>query len=278
LSGPGDEAAEGSRGASGYDRIIEHVFMRRYSPGAEEVHFARDDLVDAAKSLGPERPKNVGDILYTYRYRRDLPCAIMQLVPPGKQTWLIRGTGRAHYCFVAVATNEILPREMLAAVKVPDSTPGLIAQYALSDEQALLARVRYNRLVDLFTGVTCYSLQNHLRTSIPGLGQIETDEVYVGIHADGAQFIIPVQAKGGSDRLSVVQIMQDFDMCRAKFRSLECLPVAAQFMPGGKIALFSFAERGHEVVILSERHYQLVPPHEISEDDLREYRRKLPAR
>ena len=50
----------------------------------------------------------------------------------------------------------------------PDSTPGVIS-YALSDEQSLLATVRYNRLIDVFTGLTCYSLQNHLRTSQTGL-------------------------------------------------------------------------------------------------------------
>ena len=61
---------------------------------------------------------------------------------------------------------------MLVQAKVPDATPGIVAQYALSDEQALLARVRYNRLIDIFTGVTCYSLQNHLRTTVIEMGQI----------------------------------------------------------------------------------------------------------
>jgi len=46
----------------------------------------------------------------------------------------------------------------MAITKVPDSSPGIVAKYALSDEQALLAKVRYNRLVDIFSGVTCYSL------------------------------------------------------------------------------------------------------------------------
>jgi len=41
--------------------------------------------------------------------------------------------------------------------------------YALGDEQALLAKLRYNRLLDIFTGVVCYSLQNHLRTNVPGM-------------------------------------------------------------------------------------------------------------
>ena len=32
------------------------------------------------------------------------------------------------------------------------ATPGIVAKYAFNDEQALFAKVRYNRLVDVFTG------------------------------------------------------------------------------------------------------------------------------
>src|SRR5271157_4057421 len=39
------------------------------------------------------------------------------------------------------------------------------SQYKFTDEQALLAKVRYTRLIDTFLGITAYSLQNHLRTT-----------------------------------------------------------------------------------------------------------------
>ncbi len=67
------------------------------------------------------------------------------------------------------------------AIKIPDATPEIVSAYALSDEQALLAKVRYNRLLDIFLGVATYSLQNHLRTTVTGLGQAEIDEIYVAI-------------------------------------------------------------------------------------------------
>lgn len=54
--------------------------------------------------------------------------------------------------------------------------------------------MRYNRLIDIFQRVAAYSLQNHLRTSVPGMGQIETDEIYLAIDNRGRQFVIPVQA------------------------------------------------------------------------------------
>ena len=90
--------------------------------------------------------------------------------------------------------NRIVPNRELVTVKIPDATPEIIAKYALSDEQALLARVRYNRLIDIFLGVTTYSLQNHLRTTVKGVGQIEIDEIYLGIDRYGAHYVMPVQA------------------------------------------------------------------------------------
>ncbi len=145
----------------------------------------------------------------------------------------------------------------------------------MSDEQALLAKLRYNRLIDIFTGVTCYSLQNHLRTRAPGLGQVETDELYVGVDKKGAHYVFPIQAKGGKDRLSVVQIEQDIAVCAAKFPLLICRPVAAQFLQDDVIALFELERTGEAVRITSEKHYKLVPPDEVTEADLQNYRNRL---
>ncbi len=156
--------------------------------------------------------------------------------------------------------------------KVPDATPGVIEMYALDDEQALLAKVRYNRLIDIFTGVSCYSLQSHLRTIVTGMGQVEIDELYIGVDRRGAHYIFPVQAKGGKDRLSIVQIEQDFGLCAAKFPSLICRPIAAQFMGNDLIALFDFIKAEEEIRVASEKHYRLVPPEELSAEDLKAYR------
>jgi len=166
----------------------------------------------------------------------------------------------------------IVPNPMMAETKVPDSTPGVIAKYALSDEQSLLARLRYNRLIDIFTGVACYSLQNHLRTAVPNVGQVETDEIYVGVDRRGSHYVFPVQAKGGSDQLSVVQIEQDIALCADKFPSLICRPIAAQFVQDDLIALFEFEMGENGVALVAEKHYRLVPPEEVTPTDLENYR------
>ena len=180
----------------------------------------------------------------------------------------------ARYRFVLVPDKPLVPNANLAVTKVPDCTPGIVAKYAFNDEQALLARVRYNRLVDIFSGVVCYSLQNHLRTTVPEMGQVETDELYVGVDKKGIHYVFPVQAKGGTDKLSIVQIEQDFAVCARKFPTLLCRPVAAQFMPVGVIALFEFEQSETGVSISSEKHYKLVPPDEVTAADLKSYQQR----
>lgn len=162
----------------------------------------------------------------------------------------------------------------LAETKIPDATPGVIVTYALNDEQSLLARICYNRLIDIFLGLTCYSLQNHLRTTVRGMGQVETDEIYIGIDKRGVHFVIPVQAKGGRDKLGIVQIEQDFALCKEKFANLVCIPLAAQFMQDDVIALFAFEKSPNGIVVTSERHYRLAPADALSAAELLAYRRR----
>ncbi len=185
-----------------------------------------------------------------------------------------RPTGKGKYKFALVADKPLVPNTSMTITKVPDSTPGLVLKYAFNDEQALLAKVRYNRLVDIFTGLACYSLQNHLRTTVPEMGQVETDEIYIGVDKKGSHYVVPMQAKGGTDKLGIVQIEQDFAVCAHRFPNLICRPVAAQFMENDVIALFEFGQDENGVGIYSEKHYKLVPPEQVTEEDLRAYREK----
>jgi len=254
-----------------YTRLIETIFHSHYKPGAIEVDFERNEIESTARKLGITLPKNLGDLIYSFRFRVPLPDSIRSLVPEGKE-WIIRPAGRSKYRFALVAEWSVAPNPNWSAIKVPDATPGLIEKYALSDEQALLAKLRYNRLIDIFTGVTCYSLQNHLRTTVANMGQVETDEIYVGVDRFGAHYVIPIQAKGGKDKLSVVQIEQDLALAAEKFPALVCRAIGAQFMDEGIIALFEFEVGGKGVTVRSERHYQLVPPEELSLEDMETYR------
>lgn len=256
-----------------YSQIIERIFLKYFKRGANEIPFERVDIIQAAENLSINLPKNIGDILYSFRYRAQLPESIAEKAPAGAE-WIIRPAGRARYKFVLTTKSSIVPSTMLAETKIPDATPGVISKYKLNDEQALLAKLRYNRLIDIFTGLTCYSLQNHLRTTVPGLGQVEMDEIYLGIDKRGVHYVLPVQAKGGKDKIGVVQIEQDFAVCKAKFPRLICRSIAAQFIEEELIALFECEQTGKGIRVTGEKHYRLVNPDELTNEELEAYRNR----
>lgn len=261
-----------------YQSLIADIFEKGYSKGKVVVPFSREQLISTAAKLDIPVPKNVGDILYSFRYRNPLPEGILKTQPKGKE-WVIEGTGRAEYEFRLVPINRIAPNDNLITIKIPDATPEIVESNSLSDEQALLAKVRYNRLIDIFLGVTAYSLQNHLRTTVKGMGQIEIDEVYVGVDRTGCQYVIPVQAKGGNDQLSTVQAKQDIACCAEKFPNLVCRAISAQFIDDSRIAMFELQLDGDGLVrTVEERHYRLVSADQISESDMDGYRQRATGR
>lgn len=208
---------------------------------------------------------------YSFRYRIALPHSIVGTQPKGLE-WIIEGARRSRYRFKLVRATRIEPREDLIRIAMPDATPELIRAYALDDEQALLAIVRYNRLIDTFLGLTAYSLQNHLRTTVRGIGQIEIDELYIGLDKHGCHYVIPVQAKGGKDRIGVVQTTQDIRFVEERFPGMRCRAVSAQFMAGEVIALFELTLQDGEIKVVEERHYMLVPADKLDRQAIRAYR------
>jgi hypothetical protein len=254
------------KGAAAYDSIITEVFRAHFKKGAKNFQFEREELRNTGTRLGVSVPKNLGDVLYAYRYRRQLPEPIRKTCSDGME-WIISGVGAGRYAFRLVPVTRIEPQAGRYQIKVPDATPEIVAQHALSDEQALLAKVRYNRLIDIFTGITTYSLQNHLRTQVDGV-QLEIDELYLGIGSTGAQYVLPVQAKGGADRIGRVQLEQDVEYCQRQFPNLTTRAIAAQFMEDAVIAMFELTMADERVRIVEERHYKLVPASDITPEDL----------
>lgn len=254
-----------------YSALIEKIFFDHFDPNKTEFEFARPEMKATATLLGIALPDNLGDVTYSFRFRNPLPDRILETQPADRE-WVIELAGRARYRFRLVTTTRIVPRTDLLTIGIPDATPELIRAYTLDDEQALLAVVRYNRLIDTFLGLTSYSLQNHLRTTVTGIGQIEIDELYVGLDKHGCHFIIPVQAKGGKDQIGVVQTTQDIRFVEQKFPGLRCRAISVQFMSGGVVAMFELTLKGDEVRVVEERHYQLVPADQIDPAAIRTYR------
>lgn len=257
-------------GKNRYVALIEAVFLARYRPGDSEVSFGREEIVSTAKSLGIELPKKLDDVVAAFCYRVPLPATIAKTAPR-TMTWTIKGVGRSRYRFVQVKPCRIKPDEFMMPIKILAATSEILLSNAFDDEQALLSKIRYNRLVDLFLEMTTHSLQNHLRTTVEGIGQIEIDELYVGINKRGRQFVVPVQAKTRKGRYGGVQTEQNIAFCRERFPAMICRPVSVHALDDNRIVFFELAMDNGGICIVDQKHYILVPSSDIFPADLERY-------
>jgi hypothetical protein len=263
---------------SKYDDIITKVFFDNHKNGSKRVSFLREELAVAGEELGFDRIKNLGDIPYSYRFRKGLPEAINDTIN-GTKEWIIVGAGIAQYEFRIAYPSKVSPSLNRKPIVIPDATPEIIKKYAAgTDEQALLTKIRYNRLVDLFLGLTCYSVQNHLRTTVDGIGQIEVDEIYIGLNSSGVHFSIPCQAKSPGDSFGIVQAMQDLSLCQSKYPTTVCRPLALQFLSENEVAIAEIDVREEDeefkMTIVDEKNFKLVLKSDISEADQKKLTRR----
>ena len=227
-----------------YDQIITNLFNSKFKEGYKEIDFTKDELVAIARKLKITL-RNPPDVVYTYRSRAHLPQSILD-----KGNWVIKPKGKGRFSFFKSKRKPFVSiQEDLLAVEIPN------------DEQALLSSIRYNRLVDIFTGITCFHLQSHFRTTIDGEGQIEIDDLYIGIDTDGTEYILPLEAKSADDRdkLGWIQISNMIKFTRQNFPKLKCRPIAAKPAASNKIYLIEFDNNpnSEEVSIAQVKLYKL---------------------
>ena len=80
------KSSDSSKRNSGnaYARIIEAIFSQKFRPGSDYVEFARTDIEENAALLNIPLPKNLGDLIYSFRYRQPLPDSIFAFEIAGK--------------------------------------------------------------------------------------------------------------------------------------------------------------------------------------------------
>jgi hypothetical protein len=238
-----------------YDRLLAAVFKKKWKASLSDVPFTKDEVIDTATSLGL-RIKNLADVIYSYRSRRPMPREIL-----AKGNWVIAARGSGLYAFVKVSgeTTVTIP-ESLKVYSIPYAVPDIVAQNLARDEQGMLTIVRYNRILDVFTGLACFHLQSHIRTQVAGHGQVEIDELYVGVDKDGQGFVLPVEAKEEGERLGLDKAVALTLFARARFPALICRPIG--IMRRGVHAFdcveFEPAAELSKVVVLELRRYRLV--------------------
>jgi hypothetical protein len=245
-----------------YRKILKKVFLDARAAaksGMDDVPFSSSDISTAQAALNLSGG-NPYDFKYNSKGRGGLDAAIVETAPVGME-WRIVSISKGNYVFrLSPAGSNIFELNSMKPVPILDCAPAIVERYALTDEQALLARIRYNSLIGIFSGKVVYSLQTHWTTSDPGgSGQIEVDEIYIGLGEDGRHFSIPVEAKrrGKSEKITSDQILSNYRLCLSKMPETNVLPLAAKQIDEHTVALLEFnVELTTETVSLKrEIHY-----------------------
>ncbi|MBS1252775.1 MAG: hypothetical protein MAG451_01817 [Anaerolineales bacterium] len=239
-----------------YDRLIAEIFHRHDGPNHDEFEFDREEMREILEEWG-ETVRNLGDVPYSYRGgRRPFPEEIT-----ATGNWVIEGRGRGRYAFRRLARSPYIsvPSD-LQTINILDATPDIILKYGSTDEQGLLAKVRYNRLIDTFLGITAYHLQGHLRAYIAESGQIEIDDLYLGVDTDGTQFVIPVEAKTEAESLGVIQVVNLNAFGRENYPQLTLRSVAVKAWEDGTIYCIQFngAVDSDGIEVIKYKRYRLI--------------------
>jgi len=141
---------------------------------------------------------------------------------------------------------------------IPEVVEGLLRQ----DEQSLLTRILYNRLIDIFTGLTCFHIQNHYRSNVKAVGQVELDALYVGINTTGELFVIPIEAKSQNEAemMGRVQISQMAKLVRQDFPNLQRRIIAVKVLADDSIGIVEFDDQieADDFGIVDARRYVLI--------------------
>jgi hypothetical protein len=246
---------------SEYDKVIEALFFKKFNAiqnkDSTELDFDTNELIETVNSLKIVI-KNIPDITYTYRSRGKLPVSVRST-----GDWIIKPKGKGNFAFTKSNRPPFFTiQEELASTEILNSLPDIVEKYIQEDEQGLLSAIRYNRLIDIFTGITCFHLQSHIRTTIEGEGQIEIDDLYVGVDRDGNEYILPLEAKSPDDRdkLGWVQISNLVKFAHQNFPKLKCRPICAKPININTIHLIEFEDKidFDEIQIEKEKRYRLI--------------------
>src|SRR5208337_2432197 len=244
-----------------YDKVIENLFFKKFpeknSEEITEILFPKTDFEASAQAVGV-KVENIPDITYTYRVRRDFPDSILKT-----GHWIIEPRGKGKYAFVKLQRSPFVSiQEELTEIEIMNALPEIVEKYTTNDEQGMLSSIRYNRLIDIFTKVTCFHLQSHIRAYNEGKGQIEIDEIYVGIDQEGRKYIFPLEAKSPDkrDRLGWIQITNMVQYAKEFYPELICRPLGAKPIDKNNIYLIEFENISdvNTVKIKETRRYKLI--------------------
>lgn len=221
------DAQTHGRNSKVYVPILLDIFHRKYQEGDFVVRFTLDEVRESAMRLGIISDlRNAPDLVYRMKSRTKLPPEISD-----KGFRILKTVERGVYQLEqAISTIVELPEGEIICIE--DKTPIPVRRLLNEDlsgidEQGLLTIVNYCDLLSLFTGLKIYRLKSHARKSVSKIGQVEVDEIDVGVtySALDLPIIFPIEAKAAPDPLNWAQIANQVNFANEHFSNFIVRPI-----------------------------------------------------
>lgn len=245
-----------------YTPVLRAIFQKRHVPGATRVDFTLDD-VRAELVVAGVQAKNAPDLIYRMKSRTSLPEEIQAL---GFR--ILEITGRGKYALTVGQSTLITYPEPSEVVTVLDRTPLPVrallgADPGSLDEQALLSVVRYNDLITHFLQAQTFHFKAHIRRSVPGVGQVEVDDLHLAVESSGeGQYrlvIVPVEAKAKDDPVNRVQVAAQMRFAQHEYPGLAVRPITIKLFGDGLLLFMELnaTTQPDELIVMRFTHYRL---------------------
>jgi hypothetical protein len=223
----GKDAQTHGRNSKVYVPILLDIFHRKYKEGDFVVRFTLDEVRESAMRLGVISDlRNAPDLVYRMKSRTKLPSEISD-----KGFRILKTVERGIYQLERAESTIIeLPEGAIFCIE--DKTPVPVRRLlnedlSRIDEQGLLTIVNYCDLLSLFTGLKIYRLKSHARKSVSKIGQVEVDEIDVGVTYSSLNLpiIFPIEAKAAPDPLNWAQIANQVNFANQQFSGFIVRPI-----------------------------------------------------
>lgn len=223
-----------------YTPVLLAIFREKYKPGVEVIEFSLEEVRHHLIALGLEA-RNAPDVIYRMKSRTVLPSEILDA-----GFHILQITSRGKYALLQGVSTLIEYPEMTSAIELADATPVEVrpllypaGKIGAIDEQGLLSVCRYNDLFSKFLSTPVLHLKSHVRKSVPGVGQVEVDDVHLALGPRLA--IIPVEAKAKDDPVNRVQIAMQVKYAFHAFPGFDVRPLTVKMFEDGLLLFMEFA-------------------------------------
>lgn len=184
--------------------FIDYLMKNSFVDSLTPISFERTDILDVCKNEFGEAPKNLGDIVYSLRYRLDYLSNYDYLLEKD-YTWTLLSTGIGQYELAPLKKLRLPNLESENVLYVDDQTPAHIHKLRPLNDQSLLMKVIQNGILNEFLQDDLMFLQAHHKVNLNNWGQAEIDGI---LASNNSSHLYLIEVKGYTEVIGWPQMIQ----------------------------------------------------------------------